>query len=193
MSKIPKNVKEQIELLKSRNMKFQDEQKAEHLLLNVSYYRLKGYWWEMQSDKKNHYFYNDCSFEKVDYYYNFDRRFRALLFGAIERIEIALRTKMIYYFSLSYGAEWYLNPSLFQNRKYFYDFKEKIQNDLNHSTEEFIKKHYENHPNENPECWKAFEIITLGALSKLFENLHHQLAEKNLIAQDFGLHNKSIW
>lgn len=44
MAQKPKNIQEQIDLLKSRNMAFIDESQAFHLLRNISYYRLKGYW-----------------------------------------------------------------------------------------------------------------------------------------------------
>lgn len=39
-----KTVDEQIELLKSRGMLFQDEIQAKNHLLNLNYYRLSGYW-----------------------------------------------------------------------------------------------------------------------------------------------------
>lgn len=54
MSKPAKTIQEQIELLKSRNMAFRNISNAPHFLENISYYRLKGYWWEMQ-DKRNTY------------------------------------------------------------------------------------------------------------------------------------------
>src|SRR5690606_31450589 len=115
MAKHPKTIQEQIDLLKSRDMLFRDEAHAPHFLANISYYRLKGYWWEMQDDKINHHFASGSYFEDVIDLYNFDRHFRLIVFNAIERIEIALRTKMIYHLSLTHGAEWYLNSRLFPN------------------------------------------------------------------------------
>lgn len=190
MSKQAKTIQEQIQLLKDRNMSFKNVQNAPHFLANISYYRLKGYWWEMQDDKINHHFADNSYFEDVIMFYNFDRHFRLIVFNAIERIEIALRTKMIYHLSLSYGPEWYLNETLFHNKRYFSDFQNKIQVELNQSSEEFIVKHYNNHPNENPESWKALEILTMGSLSKLYQNLNHQLPEKNIIAKEFGFYNQ---
>jgi len=35
-------------------MLFRDEPQATHILKNISYYRLKGYWWDMQIDYKQH-------------------------------------------------------------------------------------------------------------------------------------------
>lgn len=190
MAKNPKTIQEQIDLLKCRNMAFKDESNVPHFLANISYYRLKGYWWEMQEDKIQHRFADHSYFEDVIDLYNFDRNFRLIVFNAIERIEIALRTKMIYHLSLTYGAEWYLDASLFHNNKHFSDFESKIHTELSVCSEEFIKKHFENHPKENPESWKALEILTLGSLSKLYGNLNHQLPEKNIIAKEFGLYNQ---
>jgi abortive infection bacteriophage resistance protein len=109
MSKVPQTIQDQIALLQSRNMSFRAVNDAPHFLATISYYRLKGYWWEMQDDKINHHFRNGSFFEDVVDLYNFDRHFRLIIFNAIERIEIALRTKLIYHLSISYGPEWYLS------------------------------------------------------------------------------------
>jgi len=74
------NIDEQISLLKSRGMLFRDEIKAKEILKNISYYRLKGYWWEMQSDKINHQFKPNSYFEDVIEKYEFDRELRLVLF-----------------------------------------------------------------------------------------------------------------
>ena len=97
--KIAFTIKEHIELLKSRGLEIEDEKQASHLLNQVSYYRLAGYWWPMQEDKVNHSFKQDSIFPDVINLYNFDRELRILLFNVIERIEISLRTKLIYHLS----------------------------------------------------------------------------------------------
>ena len=123
---------------------------APHFLSNISYYRLKGYWWEMQDDNINHHFAPDSYFEDVIDLYNFDRHLRLIIFNAIERIEIALRTKLIYHLSQNYGPHWYLTPYLFQDLKRFTSFLGKINMDMSNSSEEFIVKHFVNHPDEMP-------------------------------------------
>lgn len=190
MPKPARTIREQIQLLQERNMSFYQIEKAPHFLENISYYRLKGYWWEMQDDLVNHHFKDGSFFEDVIDLYNFDRHFRLIVFNGIERIEIALRTKLIYHLSLTYGSEWHLNPSLFDKQKEYLMFLSKIFNDIGRSSEEFMIKHFTNHPNEHPECWKALEVLTLGNLSKLYQNLGHQLPEKNKIALEFGLYNQ---
>lgn len=189
MAKDPKTIQEQIDLLESREMLFRDISKAPHFLSNISYYRLKGYWWEMQEDIEDHIFQENVYFEDVLDLYNFDRHFRLIVFNAIERIEIALRTKLIYHMSLAYGAEWYLDETHFHSMEHFDDFIDKIKSDINQSSEEFIVKHYVNHPDEEPESWKALEVITLNTLSKLYSNLKPQLPQKSKIANEFGLNS----
>ena len=65
-------------------MKIDDELEAYHLLSHVSYYRLKGYWWDMQSDKEIHLFRNNADFKEVITRYKYDKELRILLFGAID-------------------------------------------------------------------------------------------------------------
>lgn len=186
----------QIALLKQRGMLFHDEAKAPHFLENISYYRLKGYWWDMQTDYINHTLKPNTYFEDIVDLYNFDRHLRLILFDAIERIEIALRTKMIYYLSVNRGGLWYLDPSLFQNSTLTFNgitktvhqyTLEELQKEFNRSQEVFIKDHRSRYPNQGRDAWKILEVASVGTLSKLYKNLNHQLPEKATIAKGMGL------
>ena len=190
MAKPVKTIQEHIQILKDRGMLFRNIANAHHFLANINYYRLKGYWWEMQADKVNHKFKPNSYFEDIINLYNFDRHFRLIIFNAIERIEIALRTKLIYHISLNYGSHWQYDTSLFQNTDLHNAFITKLEKDVDDSSEEFIVKHLKNHPKETPESWKSLEVITLGTLSKLYRNINHQLPEKSTIAKEFGLNNQ---
>ena len=112
-NKKSRSIEEQIELLKQRGMIVGDEIFAARHLAHISYYRLKGYWWDMQYDKTHHLFQPDSNLEDVVTRYYFDKELRLILFDAIETIEITLRTKMIYHLSQSYGGLWYRDPELF--------------------------------------------------------------------------------
>lgn len=194
--KPPKLFPEQLELLKKRGMLFKDESFALQFLSNVSYYRLKGYWWDLQVDTVNHKFKPDTYFEDVVNKYNFDRHLKLILFDAIERIEIALRTKMIYHLSLGHGALWYEADKLFTNQQRHSNHLQKLLKEFDYSQEVFIKEHKRNHANAKPEAWKIMEIASMGTLSKFYKNLKHQLPEKAKIAKGMGLekHNElSSW
>ena len=54
MAKLSKSISEQITILQDRDLQFRNISNASHILNNISYYRLKGYWWELQDDKENH-------------------------------------------------------------------------------------------------------------------------------------------
>ena len=187
-NKSPKSIKEQINLLKSRGMCFHNEKKAAQILSYISYYRLEGYWWDMQYDKELHLFYPEAFFEDVVARYEFDRQLRLILFNAIKYIEIALRTKMIYRLSLSYGALWYLDKTLFDNTNKHAVHCEHLLQEFNQSREVFVMDHRRRFSDKYPEAWKILEIASLGTLSKFYKNLHHQLPEKSLIAKEMGLH-----
>lgn len=194
-NKTPYSIEDQITLLKRRGMLFNDEQSAHHFLENISYYRLKGYWWDMQENVTTHEFKPYTLFESVIERYNFDRRLRLILFDAIERIEIALRTKMIYHLSIVYGSLWYLDNSLFEKTPLPSDTKvtihqntiSELKKEFNRSQEVFIKDQKKRYPNQDADSWKILEIASMGTLSKLYKNLKHQLPEKAIIAQEMGL------
>ncbi|WP_291119012.1 Abi family protein [Flavobacterium sp. UBA6135] len=190
-SKDPKSIIEQIELLKQRGMLFYNEETAPHFLENISYYRLKGYWWEMQFDKINHIFNADSYFENVIDLYNFDRHLRLIMFDAIERIEVALRTKLIYHLSLSFGPLWYLKFDIFTDGINQMSIAGHLSNEISRSKEQFIVEHKNNHKNELLEAWKCLEVASMGSLSKIYKNLNHQLPEKSTIALQFGFNSHS--
>lgn len=191
-----RTIADQMQLLKDRGMLFRDESAAPHFLANISYYRLKGYWWDTQSDRVNHTFLDDIYFEDIIERYNFDRHLRLVLFDAIERIEIALRTKIIYHLSLAHGALWYLDNSLFQDQIKLQENITHLQREFKYSQEIFIKNHKRRFPNTDAESWKIMEIASMSTLSKFYKNLNHQLPEKSTIAKEMGLnlHNElSSW
>jgi len=64
-----------------------DEAKALHLLENISYYRLSGYWYPMlATPKDNHCFKPHSHFNTAFKIYCFDRELRKLVLGELEKI-----------------------------------------------------------------------------------------------------------
>lgn len=190
-------ITDQIALLKQRGMLFTDENSASHFLKNISYYRLKGYWWDMQDDYTLHTLKPNTHFEEIINRYNFDRHLRLILFDAIERIEIALRTKMIYQLAIRYGSCWYLDTTLFENttitlyngtvKTIHQNTIDELQKEFKRSQEIFIKDQRNRYPHDDVDAWKILEVASMGTLSKLYKNLKHQLPEKATIAKEMGL------
>ena len=108
-------VQEQVQQLQDRGLLIAKPHIAERYLLNISYYRLGEYWYVMQYDKENHLFKPNSKFNDVIALYNFDAELRLLLFDVIEKIEISLRTKLIYYLSHEIDPWWFQNFELFND------------------------------------------------------------------------------
>jgi len=202
MNKPAYTIADQIALLKRRGMIFKDEVAACERLKAVSYYRLKGYWWDMQSDVVLHLFHSGTCFEDILERYDFDRKLRQILFGGIEQIEIAVRTKLIYHLSIAYGGLWYLNPTLFNNATQNINGIDKtvhlwvldeIQKEFNRSQEVFIKEHQRRYPGQDADVWKILEVTSMGALSKLYKNLRINLLEKAIIANEMGVNSPHVF
>ncbi len=85
-NKPPIEISAQIAKLKGRGLRFDDETKAAHYLSNISYYRLRAYTYPFQDNTNPHHpFIKPIKFEEIIDLYVFDRRFRILVFDALEK------------------------------------------------------------------------------------------------------------
>lgn len=192
-SKPALSISNQIARLKQRGLSFKDENKAAHYLFNISYYRLRAYTYPYQDNKDpNHPFIRQIYFEDIIDLYVFDRRLRLVIFNAIEKIEIAFRTKIIYEFSLYYGSHWHEEASMYRNPYYFNVNINSLYEEVDRSAETFIE-HYKNTYSSPayPPAWMSLEVASMGLLSKLFSNLRKG-AEKKRVAKEFGLPQPEI-
>jgi len=90
-TKQPKSFQDQIELLKERGLKFDDEQRAIKILTFVSYNRLSNYWFPMLKEpKEEEQFKTGSKFIDAFRLYQFDSELRTLTFNAIEQL-LAIR------------------------------------------------------------------------------------------------------
>ena len=189
--KKPTTLPEQIEILKSRGLNVEDENFAEHYLSHVSYYRLGEYWYSMQSDKENHIFKEGSKFSDVIHLYEFDRELKILLFDVIERIEISLRTKMIFHLSHEFDAWWFQDFGIFNDSLALTKTLASIEEEVSRTKEKYIKEHFKKHKDDQrfPPAWKTLEQTSFGSLSKLYGNLKPNVKSKDIIAIELGAVN----
>lgn len=182
---------EQVKQLQERGLLIKHPRIAEKYLINISYYRLGEYWYVMQSDKENHIFKPNSTFENVIALYNFDAELRLLLFDVIEKIEISLRTKLIYYVSHEVNPWWFQDFELFSDSKALVKTLSNLEEEITRTKNISIKKHKKDHKDDGrfPPAWKSLEQTSFGALSKLYGNLKHTVKAKDQIAKDFGAVN----
>ena len=187
-TKKPLSIPEQVQKLKQRGLIINDEQFAEKTLAQISYYRLRAYTYPFQDNKSpDSPFIETVTFESIIDLYRFDQKLRVLIFDAIEKIEIALRTQIIYHFSLQHGSHWQTDPHLYRDTSRFAKHLESLNREIERSDETFIK-HYKKkyHEPSQPPSWMSLEVASMGTLSKLYQNVKDGDA-KRTVADNFGL------
>jgi len=200
-NKPPLPFKDQLTLLASRNLIIEDEVKAQAYLSEINYYRLSAYFLPYQNQKDR--FNEGITFQQIIDTYSFDRELRLLVFDCIERIEIAIRTQIIYSMAIKYNdSHWQDNPAHFVTRKrmpqgWFFQPYEDFQNIIKKAKDKpkkkqevFLKHYLESYTSpSNPPSWMCFELLTMGELSNLFKGLSRN-EDKKEIANFFDVHHK---
>jgi abortive infection bacteriophage resistance protein len=187
-------IQEQVEKLQNRGLIIKTEDNASHYLSHISYYRLGEYWHSMQEDKINHIFKENNKFKDVIALYSFDGELKILLFDVIEKIEISLRTKLIYHLSLEYNPWWFQNFDIFNDSKELVKTLANLDKELGRTKEPSIKNHFKIHKDDLrfPPAWKSLEQTSFGSLSKLYGNLKNIIKSKDTIAKEFGAVNHTF-
>ena len=187
-------IQQQVQQLRARGLLISDPAAAAHFLSNIGYYRLAGYWWPMQANKNTHQFKPNSRFEDVISLYNYDRELRILLFDVIERIEIGLRTRLIYFLSHEFDPWWFQDPNHFISTPELVKTLNSLAGEIDRSKDTFIQDHLKRYKTDTrfPPAWKTLEVTTLGNLSKLYGNLRPQVKSKDEIAKDLHTVNHTF-
>lgn len=187
------STEDQISLLKVRGMVIADEPKAKMCIERIGYYRLSAYWYPFRKKISTHPapvvrgddFVAGTTFEDIFNFYVFDKKLRLLTMDALERIEIALRAKILNHL----GAR---DP--FAHRKLdFLDGKfspkhrlwlKRQDQSFARSKEDFAKHFRNKYPISVPPIWISAEVWDWGMLSHFFSGI--KPADKDSIASTFG-------
>jgi len=196
MSKVPYkkpalSYEDQLAKLKQRGLVIDDEASFLKLLEKKSYFRLSGYWYPLLSDKDNHVFKPGARFEDAYDIYLFDRNLRQLVVKELEKIEIAIRAKMIYVFSHQFGPYWYTDFSLFKNNHKLTSTLSKISEEYQRSDAQFINAFRKKYSDSLPPSWTTFEIISFGSISRLFAQTKPGKSKRE-VSEYFGLDDNTL-
>lgn len=203
-NKPPLAYSEQVELLKSRGLIINYEERTQRHLENISYYRLSAYMIPYRQKKNGiltDRFNQGTSWDDIYNLYVFDRKLRLLIFDAIERLEIAIRSQIIYQLSHKYNSHWQDNPSIFKppyQKKLqdgsvitvdiYEEVQKHIHEQLNNNKAEVFIKHYKSkyETPSNPPSWMSVEIMYFNHLPRICNGLNNR-SDLNGIAQYFDL------
>jgi abortive infection bacteriophage resistance protein len=185
-SKPTLSYEELAKLLIDRGLEADENQLIERLK-TVNYYRLSAYLYPYRN-LPGDLLRDNTSFDAVWSHYTFDRQLRIIVMDAIERVEVAVRTKLIHHFCTTYGPLGYLDQSNFamksgEHKKWI----DEVRSEIHRSRETFIQ-HFRNSYgdcHDLPPLWMAGEIMSFGKIFTMFNGVHDDLRRQ--LAADFRL------
>ncbi|MDO4594907.1 MAG: Abi family protein [Tissierellia bacterium] len=188
----------QVNILKSRNLKFKDDEKAQYILSQINYYTLINGYKNIFLDKEA-----DCeryrdktTFEEIYALHELDRELKMVLLKHLLRFEKVIKTSCAYHFSQFYdGIYPYLQIENYSNNKYklknvlknISTLSNIINNEVRHINGKKQIKHYVNRYEDIP-LWVLVNCMTFGNMSYFYSSLKEDL--QNEIAKDFGFRFK---
>jgi abortive infection bacteriophage resistance protein len=167
-------------------MEISDLAQAEFYLQHLNYYRLGAYWLPFESDHTTHVFRSGTKFEEVLSLYVFDRELRLLMLDAIERVEVSIRSQWAYQIAHLHNPHGHLDATLSVNNSRWQKNLGKLTTEVNRSDENFIKHLITNYSEALPPIWAVCEVMSLGLLSRWFDNLK-PMKTRRAIAMVYGV------
>lgn len=166
-------------------------------LEQVSYYRLSGYLHPYRArnedDEVLDHFRAGTTLEEVWKRYCFDRRLRVLMLDAIERIEVAVRTKLVYAHAHEHGPFGYTHhesiPKL--NLDDYLCWRTSLQKETRRSKEKFKEHFFDKYDHKVLPVWMLAELMSMGSTLTLFRGIEPGI--KQSIAADYGLVDTVLW
>ena len=194
-AKIFKTIDEQIEILRSKGMVFEDYDKAREILLRENYFFLNGYRspFLMNGTKR---FIEGTTFEELYSLFTFDRFFRNIIFKNVLIVENNYKSIYSYVLSKKYGYKEkdYLNINNFDRSKE----KHRQNNDLLRKLKRQMRingyqhqatSHYINNYGYIP-MWVGVKVLSFGLMSELFTILKEE--DRKEISNYYGLNPDKI-
>jgi abortive infection bacteriophage resistance protein len=143
-------------------------------LKDVNYYRFTGYLHPFRLENSDNYR-PGTTFEKVWRHYAFDRRLRLIIMDAIERIEVSVRTQLIFELSKETGAFGYATPEGLPKLRpdEFMKWLNSITEEVGRSKEIFVGHFFEKYGDSHPvlPLWMAGEIMSFGGMLTMYRGV----------------------
>ena len=200
-----KDIDEQINLLKSRNIIFENEEEAKKILLHNNYYNIINGYKDLFLDEQDSSIYKfGTNFNEIYALYEFDRQLRNIFLEYILKFENSLRALIAYYFSEQYGNDNYLklnNFETFENVNVNNDTKQKnikyIQSligNINKNIASNIENKYINHYIINygfVPLWVLVNILSFGDICNFYRLMKQR--ERTKIAIELNINEADLY
>ena len=191
------SITEQLDLLRSRNVRIDDEDKAKENLLDIGYYRLGFYFFPFELSypnlrRRDHQMKAGTKFSDAVALYYFDFDVRNILMKYISRIEVAFRTYLIYTLSNRYSNDpcWFVNNTVVE-QEFVDNFDRSCYDSIKLNAP--IRRHHRHYRNDRyAPAWKTMEHMTLGSILTLYKSLK-SLPDKRDISLYFGVNQTTVF
>lgn len=162
----------------------------------VNYYRLSGYlqpYRVLDADGNlTNAYQPGTTLKEVWRRYNFDRRLRIVLLDAIERIEVAVRTRLVFHFVREHGAFGYTEPlnlpGFFKTITEYMEWRTGLVEETRRARKEQFVEHfskkYGDHHKELP-LWMLCELMSFGSMLRFANAVAPDL--KKAVAEEYGM------
>ena len=185
-----KTLDEQIATLRLHGVVITDERKTKEYLSDIGYYRLGFYLHPFEltypylDGRRRHDVHPGTTIEDVVALYYFDFDLRNILNRYLSRIEVAVRTTMLYELSNKYpdNPNWFVDPGVVST-SFIKDFSSAAYNAIKKN--DVIKRHHKKYAGPYAPAWKTMEYMTLGNLEILYESLVLNI-DRKLVSNRFG-------
>lgn len=190
MTKPFKTYRQQLKILRKRNLRISDGSKAISILRRDNYYNIiNGYktiFLDEEQSKINgeDYYKDNTTFENIYALFSFDREIKNLLIRFLLISENNIKSKISYYFSEKFKDSFsYLNISCYNQSdtqnltRMIAMLAQVISENTNFRKEERRFTHYINHHNEIP-LWVLCKKLTFGEISFFYKFLKDDIKLK---------------
>lgn len=203
--KQPKTTEEQADQLLARGL-VADRAELIRRLTAVNYYRLTGYLYPFRiHDAEGNVtdrFAPSTTLELVWNRYCFDRRLRALLLDSIERIEVCVRTRLVYHFAHytgsngkpmgAFGHLQHINLPGFRKPAEHANWLAALIREQGRANDTFVAHFIHKYGDMHPHLplWVACELMTCGTLLQMANAVPPGIVQS--VAADFGFPDRQL-
>lgn len=190
-------IDEQISILRNRGLIISDIDKAKEILQDIGYYRLGFYLFPFEEYypklKTRNHIYKEGSY--LDYaiaLYYLDLDLRQILSKYLNRIEVSIKTTIIYNLSNKYKdcPTWFADKNIV-DEPYISSFYDKVYKRLEKN--DIIKRHHKHYRKDVfAPAWKTIEFMTFGEINTLYTNLLF-IDDKLLISKKFNIYKTKVF
>lgn len=195
-NKIFRNLDEQINILKNKDLIIKDENETKKILLRENYFFISGYRHLLMKNYRDKKFIKGATFDELYAIFNFDRRLRNICFKNILIIENNIKSIISYQLSKKYGFQekTYLNHNNYTQdslkAKQVHDVLNKMRKQLAFNGKKHsATMHYMNNYGYIP-MWILVKVLSFGLMSEFYCILKNE--DKDEIATYYNVSHEEL-